>query len=314
MGFKVGTKEPVALKLPKKIAITGAFESMSRIEAQGKLEALGVDVTSGVSSKTELLIAGARAGSKLAKAQNLGIPMWTEAQLVAAVANAPEVAPKPSKPAKVYTDVKPALAGKVVVLTGTFQTMKRRDAQALCAAAGATNGSGVTKSTDLLVVGEKAGSKLAKAQQLGIEIISEAELYEMLEREMPGEEASEEAEEGSSDSGGIAPLKLIETTPGNYSLLMNVGDTKVDELVFKLGHEPNGYFWEGVAEVLVQTEANQLEERVNYDPEGSMFCAFGEDKAALNELGVLMASVANGPERMKGVIAKAKEIGFEFDD
>ncbi|MFJ1541916.1 Imm51 family immunity protein [Micromonospora chalcea] len=56
-------------------------------------------------------------------------------------------------------------------------------------------------------------------------------------------------------------LTLIETTPGQYSLLLNTGTTPVDDLVEELGREPNGYFWEGVAQVLVSTEAQVLEGR-----------------------------------------------------
>ncbi|MFI7075140.1 hypothetical protein [Micromonospora sediminicola] len=37
-------------------------------------------------------------------------------------------------------------------------------------------------------------------------------------------------------------LRLIETTPGQYSLLLDAGTTPVDALVEELGHEPNGYF------------------------------------------------------------------------
>ena len=110
------------------------------------------------------------------------------------------------------------------------------------------------------------------------------------------------------------PLKLIESSPGKYSLLLNTGSTPVDDVVEELGHEPNGYFWEGVAQVLVSTEAPALDGRFSYDPEAGMFCAYGPDRDALEELGTRMAPVATDPERMRQLVAAAEADGFEFDD
>jgi hypothetical protein len=67
------------------------------------------------------------------------------------------------------------LAGKTVVFTGKLSTMTRAEAEADAAARGATIGSGVSKNTDILVVGEDAGSKLAKAKSLGVTVMTEAE-------------------------------------------------------------------------------------------------------------------------------------------
>jgi hypothetical protein len=112
----------------------------------------------------------------------------------------------------------------------------------------------------------------------------------------------------------VTPLKIVETRPGNLSLLLNAGSTAVDDTVDELGHEANGYFWEGVAQLLVATEAPELEGRFEYDPEGGMFVAFGVDRPALEQLGTLMASVANDPERLRAIVALARARGFEFDD
>ncbi len=108
--------------------------------------------------------------------------------------------------------------------------------------------------------------------------------------------------------------KLVETTPGRFSLLLHAGTTPVDALVEELGHEPNGYFWEGVARRLVATEAPSLESRFGYDPEGDMFCAYGEDRAALEALGELMDGVAKDDNRMRSLVAAADADGFDFDD
>jgi DNA ligase (NAD+) len=68
-----------------------------------------------------------------------------------------------------------ALAGQVVVFTGSLQQLTREAAKARAVAAGAIVGSSITSKTTLVVAGEKAGSKLKKATELGIKTISEAE-------------------------------------------------------------------------------------------------------------------------------------------
>jgi DNA ligase (NAD+) len=67
----------------KTVVLTGSLAAMSRDEAGEKLEALGAKVAGSVSKKTHLVVAGEAAGSKLAKAQELGIEIWDEAQLLA---------------------------------------------------------------------------------------------------------------------------------------------------------------------------------------------------------------------------------------
>ena len=68
------------------VVLTGGLASMSRDEAGAKLEALGAKVSGSVSKKTSLVVAGEAAGSKLAKAQELGIEVWDEARLLAFLA------------------------------------------------------------------------------------------------------------------------------------------------------------------------------------------------------------------------------------
>lgn len=68
------------------VVLTGGLESMSREEAGAKLEALGAKVSGSVSKKTSFVVAGEAAGSKLAKAQELGVEIWDEARLLACLA------------------------------------------------------------------------------------------------------------------------------------------------------------------------------------------------------------------------------------
>jgi hypothetical protein len=112
----------------------------------------------------------------------------------------------------------------------------------------------------------------------------------------------------------MKPLSLIETTPGKFSLLLNAGTTAVDDTIEELGHEPNGYFWEGIASLLVSANAPELASRFDYDPEAGMFCAYGTDREALQKLGELMAPVANDPAALQELVNRAKADGFEFDD
>jgi DNA ligase (NAD+) len=74
------------------------------------------------------------------------------------------------------------LAGETIVLTGGLESMSRDEAAAAAEAAGAKVASSVSKKTSFVVVGENAGSKAAKAEELGIEMIDEAEFRKRLGR------------------------------------------------------------------------------------------------------------------------------------
>ena len=71
-------------------------------------------------------------------------------------------------------------AGKTVVLTGSLSIMSRDDAKARLVELGAKVAGSVSKKTDLVIAGEAAGSKLVKAQELGIDVIDEAEMIRLL--------------------------------------------------------------------------------------------------------------------------------------
>jgi DNA ligase (NAD+) len=73
-----------------------------------------------------------------------------------------------------------ALEGKTLVVTGTLQKYSREEIEELIARHGGHAASSVSKNTDYLVAGEKAGSKLAKAKELGVKVITEEEFEAIL--------------------------------------------------------------------------------------------------------------------------------------
>ena len=88
------------------------------------------------------------------------------------LANSPET--------KAVGEINQKLAGKIFVVTGTLPTLKRDEAKALIQKSGGKVTDSISKKTNFLVVGADAGSKLEKAQNLGISQLTEAELLAML--------------------------------------------------------------------------------------------------------------------------------------
>ena len=72
------------------------------------------------------------------------------------------------------------LAGKTFVITGALPTLGRTEAAALITAHGGRVSGSVSKKTDYLLAGEAAGSKLAKAGELGVAVLDETEFFQLL--------------------------------------------------------------------------------------------------------------------------------------
>ncbi|TCJ01738.1 NAD-dependent DNA ligase LigA [Cytobacillus praedii] len=78
----VSVEQSESIFAGKTVVLTGKLEKLKRNEAKDKIEALGGNVSGSVSKKTDIVIAGEDAGSKLAKAQELGIEVWDEERLI----------------------------------------------------------------------------------------------------------------------------------------------------------------------------------------------------------------------------------------
>lgn len=135
---------------------TGGIDELSQTTLE-QLEAIdGIGPQTAQSVVT--WFADERNQSLLEKLRNAGLPFASEKQ-----------EPQADK-----------LAGLTFVITGTLPTLSRKEAADLIKAQGGKVTGSVSKKTDYLLAGEKAGSKLTKAQQLGVTILSEAELQAML--------------------------------------------------------------------------------------------------------------------------------------
>lgn len=181
----------------KKVCVTGKL-SESRSAIEGKLKELGASIAKGVTKTTDLLVAGEKAGSKLAKAEKEGIPVIDQAGLDALLGgksldevlggSAPAKTP-PKTPAKAAPKAEPAKAaapsgkpheGQVFVLTGELD-IDRGDAKRQLVALGArVTGSVSGKTTALLCGDEPGGSKISKAESKGIPVVDKAGVERLL--------------------------------------------------------------------------------------------------------------------------------------
>ena len=69
----------------KTVVLTGKLIDYTREEAKERIQNLGGKVTGSVSKKTDIVVAGEEAGSKLTKAQSLGVEVWDEKQMIQAI-------------------------------------------------------------------------------------------------------------------------------------------------------------------------------------------------------------------------------------
>jgi NAD-dependent DNA ligase len=165
----------------KTVVLTGSLSTLTRDEAETKLKKLGATVHGSVSAKTDILFAGEKAGSKLAKARSLGIEVHDEEALntLLGVKATKKKQPKKNVPPPVVAGPPTSFTGKAVVVTGTL-SVDRVTIESMLRNAGAVVHHSVSKKTHFLVVGAQPGSKLERARELGIPVLTEEALRKTL--------------------------------------------------------------------------------------------------------------------------------------
>ena len=101
----------------------------------------------------------------------------------------------------------------------------------------------------------------------------------------------------------ITPF-IMSAHENSFSLLLTEFDAGA-EVFEEHGYESGGYGWHGVADALIRLHAPQLADKVKFDPESSMFCAYGPDRAALKALAELLKRAMNEPELLKSALENA---------
>lgn len=170
--------------------LLSALEKSKTVPQDKFLFALGIDGVGKVAAKDlckryESFEALSKAGKdELLEMENIGeitaeaiVNWFSDPENVAEVNRLFAAGVKPAAIKKVSGG---AFAGQAVVLTGTLESFKRSEAQKLIEQNGGECQSSVTAKTTLVIAGEAAGSKLEKAQKLGVKIIDEAEFKKLL--------------------------------------------------------------------------------------------------------------------------------------
>jgi hypothetical protein len=139
----------------------------------------------------------------------------------------------------------------------------------------------------------------------------ESEAEPVAESEIESEtDVGAEPGPASAAAPGLAPFKLIETEPGKHSLLLSVFEP-ASEVFEAAGLEGGGYAWEGVARYVTEVVAPELAEKFGLDPEASMFCAYGTDRAALEQLGKQLSTMFHNKSLLAAVIEEVGPSGFQ---
>ncbi len=176
----------------KTFVVTGTLENYSREAIEDRIKSFGGKAVGSVSSKTDYVIAGEAAGSKLDKAKELGVAVITEQEFdkMVAAATAAAAGVVPGVPAGV------SLAGKTFVVTGTLKNYGRDEIEKLIKALGGKATGSVSSKTSYVVAGEAAGSKLDRAKELGVPVLTEEDFDKLIGKTNGGETAAKSKQGG----------------------------------------------------------------------------------------------------------------------
>ncbi len=109
-------------------------------------------------------------------------------------------------------------------------------------------------------------------------------------------------------------LTVHSSSDGKWGLGFDVINADTVSVIREAKHNPSGYFWHGVAELVVQNEVSSLEGNIQYDPDGQGFYAYSPDRSALSTLANHLTRLASQPKAMTELIALAEDSGYVFND
>lgn len=101
----------------------------------------------------------------------------------------------------------------------------------------------------------------------------------------------------------FAPFRLVENEDG-FNLYLDEFD-ECAETFDEAGYESGGYGWHGVADALIRLKAPHLKKKIEFDPEASLFVAFSQDRAAIEELGRLLRNAIDDKTLLKTALENA---------
>ncbi|WP_020469576.1 Imm51 family immunity protein [Zavarzinella formosa] len=101
-----------------------------------------------------------------------------------------------------------------------------------------------------------------------------------------------------------APCTVWKNDDGTHVLgFSDFGPTA--DIFEELGYEGGGYDWHGVVDALVRMKAKKIRQKLDYDPEGSMFTALSKDQAAIKQVADLIRAAVEDPILLRKALAKA---------
>jgi|GEM_PF-481848 len=112
------------------------------------------------------------------------------------------------------------------------------------------------------------------------------------------------------DQTDIAPFEILASSVtfpngGKYALELETGTTPVDRLVLSSDYEPNGYFWDGVAMILIGSDSDFMS-KLYFNSEGGTFFVESNDKTALKTLAEHMIDYLVDEDKMKALLKQAE--------
>ncbi|RKN86383.1 Imm51 family immunity protein [Paenibacillus ginsengarvi] len=122
------------------------------------------------------------------------------------------------------------------------------------------------------------------------------------------EQSSDTGKEKDPSTPNLEPFQLVEHESGRMSVILNVGTYK--EGIFQEradeGFEGSGYDWGSLAAVFLAERMPQLASLVHFDPEGSMFCAYADDREALQSFAIAFKEACEDDAVIRDLFSRAE--------